>query len=164
MPTIADVLRDKVALDIESVDRVYLNGYIKDLHMPGGVVLFIRNQKGWPLPSPQMLYNMTDDFHAAVERFATQQGLEIVTVEKGDSKEEMAHAALARCPTKEGVILIGKARETSTGLKGRRADRGDKVWFTYRYVSRIRVKIGHSRGRSCPSDGFQAPRVGLNVC
>jgi len=84
---VADVLRDKVALDIESVDRVYLNGYIKDLQVPGSVVLFIRNQKDWPLPSPQMLYNMTDDFHKAVERFAVQQGLEIVTFEKDDNKE-----------------------------------------------------------------------------
>ncbi len=50
MPTIAEVLRDKVALDIESVDRVYLNGYIKDLQVPGSVVLFMRNQKDWPLP------------------------------------------------------------------------------------------------------------------
>ncbi len=114
MPTIADVLRDKVALDIESVDRVYLNGYIKDLQVPGSVVLFIRNQKDWPLPSPQMLYNMTDDFHKAVERFAAQQGLEIVTFEKDDNKEDMAHAALARCPTKDGVILIGKAQEASS--------------------------------------------------
>jgi len=102
MPTIAEVLRDKVTLDIESVDRVYLNGYIKDLQMPGSVVLFIRNQKGWPLPSPQMLYNMTDDFHAAVERFAAQQGLEIVTFEKGDSKEEMAHARAGPLPHQRG--------------------------------------------------------------
>ena len=140
MPTIAEVLRDKVALDIESVDRVYLNGYIKDLQVPGSVVLFIRNQKDWPLPSPQMLYNMTDDFHRAVERFAAQQGLEIVTFEKDDNKEEMAHAALAACPTKDGVILIGKAQEASTAFKGRRADRGDKVWFKY---TRCRVRVTH---------------------
>ncbi len=33
-----------------------------------------------------------------------------------------------------------------------------------RYVSRIRAKIGHSRGGFRLSSGFQAPHVGLNVC
>jgi len=32
------------------------------------------------------------------------------------------------------------------------------------YVSRIRAKIGRSRGGFRLSGGFQAPRVGLNVC
>ncbi|MGH9208685.1 MAG: hypothetical protein ACRD1G_19415 [Acidimicrobiales bacterium] len=138
MPTIADVLRGKSGLDIECVDRVYLNGYVKDWQLPGGLVLFIRNQKGWDLPSPKMLYTMTDDFHAAVEQFARQQGLEMVTFEKGDNKDDLAQAALARCPTRSGVILIGKAQEASTAFKGRRADKGTKVWFTY---SRCRVRV-----------------------
>ena len=42
MLTIKDVLVDKVTLDIECVDRVYLNGYVKSLQMPGGLITFIR--------------------------------------------------------------------------------------------------------------------------
>jgi hypothetical protein len=42
MPTVKEVLRDKVSLDIRSVDRVLLNGWVKYLQMPGGVVNFIR--------------------------------------------------------------------------------------------------------------------------
>ena len=136
MPTVADVLRDKVALDIESVDRVYLNGYVKDLQVPGSLVLFIRSQKGWAIPSPRALEVATEAFHIAVERYAADHGLQIVTFARGDCKEEVAQAVLARCPTKTGVILIGKAQESSTSFKSRRADRGDKVWFIY---SRCRV-------------------------
>jgi hypothetical protein len=36
MLTLKDVLTDKVGLDLECVDRVYLNGYVKNLQMPGG--------------------------------------------------------------------------------------------------------------------------------
>lgn len=46
MPTVAEVLRDKVALDSQSVDRAYLKGYVKDLRMPGSLVHFVRKQKG----------------------------------------------------------------------------------------------------------------------
>jgi hypothetical protein len=35
MPTIKEVLHDKVTLDIRSVDRVLLNGWVKNLQMPG---------------------------------------------------------------------------------------------------------------------------------
>ena len=77
MLTIAEVLTDKIELDIECVDRVYLNGYVKYLQMPGGLVNFIREQIGWPIPSPKALYEMTAQFRAAVERFATEQGLKM---------------------------------------------------------------------------------------
>ena len=42
MPSIKEVLRDKVSLDIRSVDRVLLNGWVKNVQMPGGVVTLIR--------------------------------------------------------------------------------------------------------------------------
>lgn len=140
MPTITAVLRDKIALDIESVDRVYLNGYVKDLQLPGGVVLFIRNQKEWPIPSPLMLHTVTEDFHRAVEQFAGEHELEIVTFEKGENKEARAQAAVARDPTKRGVVLLGKAQEKSSAFKGRRTDKGSQVWFTY---SRCSVQVTH---------------------
>ena len=94
MPTVKEVLRDKVTLDIRSVDGVLLNGWVKNLQMPGGVVNFIRLQRGWDIPSPVMLNTMTVAFRTAVEHFAAAQGLEIVDFEKGESKEERAQAAL----------------------------------------------------------------------
>jgi hypothetical protein len=95
MPTVKEILHDKVTLDIRSVDRVLLNGWVKNLQMPGGVVNFIRLLRGWDIPSPVMLNNMTVAFRTAVEQFAAAQGLEIVDFEKGESKEERAKAALA---------------------------------------------------------------------
>lgn len=34
MATVTDVPRERVALDNASVDRVYLNGYVKNLSLP----------------------------------------------------------------------------------------------------------------------------------
>jgi len=44
MPTVQEILPRKISLDIECVDRVHLNGYVKNLQMAGGVVNFIREQ------------------------------------------------------------------------------------------------------------------------
>lgn len=141
MLTVEEVLRDKVGLDLSCVDRVYLNGYVKDLQLPGGVVTFIRHQRGWAIPSPAMLGKLSEGFRTAVEQFAAAQGLEIVTFDKGASKEAIAHAALARFTGTQGVVLIGKAQEQASADKGRRTDQGSKVWFT---SSRCSVQVTHS--------------------
>ena len=119
MPTVAEILNGKSSLDLETVDRVYLNGYVKDLQMPGGMVLFIREQRGWPIPSPEMLHRMTEEFHAAVEEFAKAHGLPIVIFAPGENKEARAQAEVARCAGKRGVVLIGKAQEPTSAFKGR---------------------------------------------
>lgn len=41
MLTTEEVVPGKITLDIECVDRMYLNGYIKYLQIPGEVVNFI---------------------------------------------------------------------------------------------------------------------------
>lgn len=140
MLTAKEVLQGKVALDIECVDRVYLNGYVKDLQLPGGVINFIRYQKHWPIPSPQMMKNLSESFRQAVEQFAANQGIPIVTFKKSDKKAEVAQEYLAQFQGHSGVVLIGKAQEKASGYTAHRADRGTKVWFEYR---RRQVYVTH---------------------
>ena len=141
MLTVKEVLQNKISLDIECVDRVFLNGYVKYLQMAGGVVNFIREQKEMPIPSPKILYEMTQSYHTAVERFAAAEGLKIYKFKKKDVKEEIAKAHLAKFRGKSGVVLIGKAQEKASAFSGRRADKaGGKVWFDY---SRREVNVIH---------------------
>src|SRR5262249_2661066 len=140
MLTVKEVLDGKIGLDLRCIDRVLLNGWVRYLQMPGGVVNFIREQQGWPIPSPAALGKMSDAFRTAVEEFAVKQGMQIVAFEKGESKEELAHTALAAFPRSSGVVLIGKAQEQASAFAGRRDDQGSKVWFTYR---RKHVNITH---------------------
>lgn len=140
MLTVKEVLQDKIDLDIECVDRVYLNGYVKNLQMPGGVVNFIRDQKGWPIPSPQMMKKISQTFCEEVKRFAAEQEIPIVTFKKGDDKEEIAQECLAGFGSQSGVVLIGKAQENALGYKARATRRGKRVWFEY---SRQQVHVMH---------------------
>jgi hypothetical protein len=52
MPSIPELLKDHVTLEVECLDRVYLNGYIGQLATSGGLVTFMRQQLGKPIPSP----------------------------------------------------------------------------------------------------------------
>jgi hypothetical protein len=131
MLTVKEVLQDRVSLDIECVDRVYLNGYVKNLQMPGGVVNFIREQKHWPIPSPQMMKQLSEAFRKGVEQFAADQGISLITFEKGDDKDQIAQEHLAEFEGQSGVVVIGKAQEMALGYKAKRVDRGTKVWFEY---------------------------------
>jgi len=131
MLTIKEILTDKITLDIECIDRVYLNGYVKHLQLPGGLITFIREQMGFPIPSPIVLPPFTQAFRKAVEKYAKEQGLSIVDFAKGEDKDEKARAHLAKFGKEQGVVLIGKAQEKALGYKGQRKDHGTKVWFEY---------------------------------
>jgi hypothetical protein len=131
MLTVKEILTNKITLDIECIDRVYLNGYVKHLQLPGGLITFIREQMGFPIPSPMVLPPFTQAFRKAVEKYAKEQGLSIADFAKGEDKDEKARAHLAKFEKKQGVVLIGKAQEKALGYKGQRKDHGTKVWFDY---------------------------------
>ena len=140
MLTVKEILADRITLDIECVDRVYLNGYVKYLQLPGGLITFIREQMGFPIPSPIVLPPVTQAFRKAVEQFAADQGVPIVDFIKGQEKDEVARAYLAQFNKPSGVVLIGKAQEKASGFTARRQDHGTKVWFEY---SRRSVCVTH---------------------
>jgi hypothetical protein len=140
MPTIAEIIPEKISLDIESVDRVYLNGYIPNLQMGGGVVNFIREQMKWPIPSPKAMYEMTAQFKQAVEAYAEAMGREIYTFSKGEEKDQVAREHAELFGIKEGVVLIGKAQEKSNAFRSQTERKGNRVWFKY---ERRNVQVTH---------------------
>jgi hypothetical protein len=131
MLTVKEIMTNKIMMDVECIDRVYLNGYVKHLQLPGGLITFIREQMGFPIPSPMVLPPFTQAFRKRVEQYAKEQRLSIVEFAKGEDKDEKARAYLAKFDKKQGVVLIGKAQEKALGYKAQRKDHGTKVWFNY---------------------------------
>src|SRR3990170_2531628 len=115
MLTVKEVLTNKITLDIECIDRVYLNGYVKHLQMPGGLITFIREQMGYPIPSPMLLPPVTQSFRKEVEQYAKEQGLSIVDFAKGEDKDEKARAHLAKFEKKQETSREGP--EAQDGLR-----------------------------------------------
>src|ERR1019366_1360228 len=55
MATIPELLDGHITLEVECLDRLYLNGYIGRLATGPELSMFMRNQLGKPVPSPVVL-------------------------------------------------------------------------------------------------------------
>lgn len=62
MATVAELLDGHVTLEVECVDRVYLNGYVPMLATGAGMTAFLRAHLGKPIPSPEVLGQITTRF------------------------------------------------------------------------------------------------------
>ena len=81
--TIASILDQHVTLSIECLDRIYLNGYIPTLQTGGQLFVFLRDQLGYPIPSPALFPALHDRFVGAVQRFARAQQVPLIHFERG---------------------------------------------------------------------------------
>lgn len=129
--TIPELLREHVSLDVECVDRVYLNGYIPALQTSGGLVYFLEHQCGQPIASPALLGEITKAFVAQVEAFAKCAGIPIVHFQKGQRKDEVAAGYRRKFTQAEGVVFIGVAQEKMRGWKARKETQGKVVRFQF---------------------------------
>ena len=67
--TVNDVLDGHVVLNVECLDRIYLNGYVPNLQVSGQVASFMTAHLGYPIPSPAIMEKMGTAFDKAVDRF-----------------------------------------------------------------------------------------------
>src|SRR5882724_2571178 len=73
--TVNDVLDGHVALDIQCLDRIYLNAYIPTLQTSAQVVAFLSHHLGYPFPSPALFNQIGQRFRRAVTSFAQANGI-----------------------------------------------------------------------------------------
>jgi hypothetical protein len=108
-----DVLKGHVGLDLECFDRIYLNGWVPTLQVPGQVVSFLTRHLGFPIPSPAILERIGLGFRKAVTEFAAEGGIPVIRFAKGDRKLEVMRPYLDRLAGRgeTGVAAIGVAQE-----------------------------------------------------
>ena len=82
---INDVLEGHVALEIECVDRLYLNAYVPNLQVGGQVVRFLRDHLGHPIPSPALLGPIGNRFRREVKAFAAEHEIPILAAAEARS-------------------------------------------------------------------------------
>ena len=87
--TVNEVLGGHVQLDIECLDRVYLNAYVPILQSSGQVVAFMTQHLGLPIPSPAIFDKIGQRFRRAVASFAEANGIPWVRFAKDDRKAEV---------------------------------------------------------------------------
>jgi hypothetical protein len=137
--TVNDVLDGHVALDLECLDRIYLNGYVPNLQVGGQVVSFLTAHLGFPIPSPAIFDQIGGRFRRAVARFARDNQIPVVGFGKGDRKIEVMgpylEAAAAGGVSK--VAAIGVAQEYAKVFTATRRDSdGGVPWFSFAKADR----------------------------
>ena len=132
--TTTDILDGHVSLDLECLDRIYLNGYVPCLQVGGQVVQFLA-LRGFPIPSPAVVGRIGDQFRRSVRSFCDLNQIPMVVFRKGDRKIETMKPHLARLesPDGPGWLRSGGRRSSSgsrparrhrLGLVGRRTSAG----------------------------------------
>ena len=109
--TVAEVLNDHVALELECVDRMYLNVYVPLLQTPAGVAHYLRDICGYQVPSSALLAPRSRDFVAAIKRFVREQGIDLIRFQRGERKDDRTQDYLRRWSGAEGVLFVGVAQE-----------------------------------------------------
>jgi hypothetical protein len=112
--SVATILREHVTLEVESLDRLYLNVYVPTLQRVPGVLSFFRDHRGQPIASSALMAPIGAAFVAAIKAFATQQGVPLVDFKRGQRKDDIAREHLARVSGDEGVLFIGRAQERTS--------------------------------------------------
>ena len=132
--TVNDVLDGHVALDLECLDRIYLNGYVPTLQVGGQVVSFMTQHLGLPIPSPAVMEKIGTRFRRSVRAFAEANHIPVVRFGKGDRKLEVMRrylAAQARTGH-SGVAAIGVAQEFQNVFAAHQRQAPNGIpWFSF---------------------------------
>jgi hypothetical protein len=128
---VAEILTNHVTFELEAIDRMYLNAYVPSLQTGGGMAYFLKTQLRVRVPSTVMVAPMSQRFVDAIERFVTREGVDLITFEKGQRKDDIAQQYLATFTREEGVLFVGKAQEKAWVFRTekRRDARGVYPWI-----------------------------------
>jgi hypothetical protein len=137
--TVNDVLDGQVVLDLECLDRIYLNAYVPNLQVGGQVVSFLTAHLGNPIPSPAIFDKIGTAFRRAVGRFAGAEHIPVVRFSKTDRKIERMtpHIAAQAATGRSGVAAIGVAQEYAKVFTGTQRDAPNGIpWFAFAKTDR----------------------------
>src|SRR5689334_17119689 len=140
--SLAAILSDHVTLELESMDRMYLNAYVPNLQTEAGVVCFFKKHRGALFASSALMEPMSAAFRTDIHRFVEQNKVPVVAFAKRQRKDDLAKEHLAKSDGKEGVLFVGKAQEKARVFrteKRRNAD-SDKV---YPWIVRSTAMVNH---------------------
>ena len=131
--TAAQALRDHVTLELECLDRLYLNIYQPELQLERKVYRYLRQQHGAGAVSSRHFQAMTAAFVKSIEALAHTLGIPLLSFEKHARKEDLAAQYQAAFTGREGILFIGKAQE--------------------------KVRTFRTVGRRCPVTGVSYPWI-----
>jgi hypothetical protein len=140
--TVAEVIRQHVTLQVEGIDRMYLNVYQPRLQCEGQVAAFFRSHRGHTFASSALMDPITKAFIARVEDFAHHNHIPLIHFAKGQRKEEVALQYRQRFRGSEGILFVGKAQEKTAVFRTEKR-KNPKTGQTYPWIVRSTAMVNH---------------------
>jgi hypothetical protein len=109
--SLAELQKEHVVLELECIDRMYLNAYIPPLTSEAGIASFFRGYLGHRFASTKQAVVMTKAFVKSIHAFIQSEGLELVRFQKGQRKDDILQKKLRQFKKEEGVLFVGVAQE-----------------------------------------------------
>jgi len=109
--SVAQLQREHVVMELECIDRMYLNAYIPKLTTEGGIASFFRGYLGHRFASTKAAGPMTEAFIRAIRDFIHDQDIPLVKFQKGQRKDDVFKKHLRNFKAQEGVVFVGVAQE-----------------------------------------------------
>ena len=98
-------------MELECVDRRYLNVYQPLLQTPKGVAHYLRELCGFPVPSSVLLGRRSQRFVTAIKRFVKKHRIDLIHFRRGERKDDRAQDYLRRCSGGARVLFVGVSQE-----------------------------------------------------
>src|SRR5881392_1736061 len=145
--SVADVLRDHVVLELEAIDRMYLNVYVPHLQTVGAVVGYLRVHRGQRFASTTAVVTMSEAFVRNIEQFVDDEAIDLVSFEKRERKDDVTQRYLRSFRKREGVLYVGKAQEKARVMRTERR-RSRVVPSLHVDYKKSRIKQYHKEGQA----------------
>ena len=140
--SVADVIRDHVVLEYEAIDRMYLNVYVPTLQTVGGMLGYLQVHRGQRFASTTAVAPMTEAFIHNIEQFVAGEGLDLITFEKGQRKDDITQKYLRKFKKNEGVLYVGKAQEKARIMRTERR-RCKRTGASYPWIVQSTGMVNH---------------------
>jgi len=122
MATIPELLDGHVTLEVECLDRLYLNGYIGKLATGGGLAGFMRGQLEKPIPSPVVLGQVSERFRETVKAQAERDHIPIYQFQHKERKDDIANNFRRQRQVRDEIVFIGIAQEKAQAFNGKKVN------------------------------------------
>lgn len=140
--SVAEVIRRHVTLEVEGIDRMYLNVFVPKLQYENGVVSFFRHHRGNTFASSALMDPITKAFIRRIDEYAAQAGIPLLTFAKNQRKDDVMAAHLARFKGQQGVLFVGKAQEKTPVFRTEKR-RNPETGQTYPWIVRTTAMVNH---------------------
>lgn len=139
---VSDLLKEHVTLELEGIDRMYLNAYVPGLQTPEGVAWFFRRHRGQTFASSALMDPISKAFVAAIEAFVQAEQVPVITFQKGQRKDDIAKQMRAGFDKDEGVVFVGKAQEKAPVTRTEKRT-NPKTGQKYPWLYRSTAMVNH---------------------